>query len=126
LLTSEADIFVFLLLGTAPGVQSGIDVRERTTNYLESALGRQAGEIIGLDTFEVRGISGAGGSGNTQISVGKYFGGRFYAHYSRFSAGQYNMGEGGVEYRLSRNFRISLTRDRFRRDYLELKWRIEY
>lgn len=125
-LTNEGDIILFLLLGTTPGSQSGIDMRERTTNYLESALGRRAGDIIGLDTFEVRGISGVSGSGNTQISVGKYVGGQFYLHYSRFTGSQYQMGEVGAEYRLSRNFRISYTRNRFRRDYLELKWRIEY
>jgi len=127
-LTSEGDIVVFIALGMTPDSQAGIDVRERTTTFLESAAGRQVGSAIGLDTFEIKGLPGLRQSEDTQISVGKYVGSQFYVRYSQY-AGEFTQvatGEIGIEYRLNRTFRISFTHDRFRRDFLELKWRIEY
>ncbi|MFC1543811.1 translocation/assembly module TamB domain-containing protein, partial [Gemmatimonadota bacterium] len=126
-LTSDTDILQLILLGTTAQGQSGFNVQERMTGFIESALGRRAGEAIGLDTFQVRGIPGVTREEDTQISVGKYLGSQFYVQYSNYLKDfSSQMGELGVEYRINRNFRISLTLDRFRREYLELKWRIEY
>lgn len=125
-LANQGDIMLFITLGMTPDSQAGLDVRERTTTFIESAVGRQAGEVIGLDTFEVRGLPGLTESEDTQISVGKYLGSQFYLRYSQYLGSFNQIGEFGVEYRLNRTFRISFTHDRFRRDFLELKWRIEY
>ncbi len=65
-------------------------------------------------------------SENTQVSVGRYFGNQIYAKYAQSLGGSTPWLEVGVEYRLSRRFRISGMKDRFGSYLLELKWRVEY
>jgi hypothetical protein len=60
------------------------------------------------------------------VSVGRYFGQRVYARYSRSLGGQTLWSEYGIEYRFSRRFSLSGMRDRTGRYLFEIKWRIDY
>ncbi len=126
---SQSDIYQLLLLGTVGVGQQTGGTGQVISNYLENQLNQAARGILGVDTFEMEGISTlAQGSfsENTQVSVGRYFGNQIYAKYAQSLGGSTPWLEVGVEYRLSRRFRISGMKDRFGSYLLELKWRVEY
>ncbi|MFO7769482.1 MAG: translocation/assembly module TamB domain-containing protein [bacterium] len=126
-LTSESDIWELLALGTSPFGQRSGQGGNAVTNFLESTVNRYAGQQLGVDTFEIEGMAGSTGE-NTQVTVGKYLTNQLYLRGSvGGQTGLTSLGEWAVEYRLSRRFTISGTRNNLLgRTLLELRWRIEY
>jgi|GEM_PF-2566669 len=125
----QSDIYQLLVLGSVGMGEETGGTGQLIGKYLENQLNEAARGILGVDTFDMEGISGfAQGSlaENTQLSVGRYFGNQIYAKYAQSIVGTTHWREVGVEYRLSRWFRISGMRDRYGSYLLELKWRIEY
>jgi hypothetical protein len=131
-LQSQGDILLLVLpFNPTLGVQTAM-ATQWATRYVESAVSRQAGQWLGVDTFEIQGLLAGSSGQNTQISVGKFVGSQYYVRTSldvggTGTASQFGLGDVGVEYRLNRNFRLSASRDfRLRIYLLELKWRIDY
>jgi len=128
-LSSQRDILELLTLGR--GVETSVEESRAglVGNYLENVVSRTAQDWIGLDTVEMEGIEGlVPGSPlqHTRVSVGRYLGSRLYAKYAQSFGGTTPQQELGIEYWISRRFRLSGMYDRQRRFLLELKWRIDY
>ncbi len=126
-LASDSDIWELLALGTNPFGQRSGEGGNVVTNFLENTVNRYAGQQLGVDTFEIEGVTG-GSSENTQVTVGKYLTNQLYLRGSvGGQTGLTSFGEWAVVYRLSRRFTISGTRNNLLgRTLLELRWRIEY
>jgi len=127
-LSSQRDILELLMLGRAEtgAEETGTGL---VSNYLENVVNRTAQDWIGLDTVEMEGIGGlVQGSPleDTRVSVGSYLGNKLYAKYAQSFGGTTPQQELGIEYWISRRFRLSGMYDRHRRFLLELKWRIDY